>query len=108
MRAEFERVIAGKLPDNWHEAVAALKQEIADTKPKIATRAVQPEGAGGAGAGDAGTDRRLGRPDRLQPDLCEVAWARCMPGNFSGRYIHYGVREHGMAPRPTAWRCMAA
>ena len=38
MRGEFERVMAGRLPDNWHEAVAALKQEIADTKPKMATR----------------------------------------------------------------------
>ena len=38
MRAEFERVMAGKLPDNWHEAVAALKQEFLDTRPKIATR----------------------------------------------------------------------
>ena len=34
MRGEFERVMAGRLPDNWHEAVAALKQEIADTKPQ--------------------------------------------------------------------------
>ena len=38
MRAEFERVMAGRLPDNWHEAVAALKQEIAETKPRMATR----------------------------------------------------------------------
>ena len=38
-RAEFERVMAGKLPDNWHEAVAALKQEIADTKPEARHRA---------------------------------------------------------------------
>src|SRR5580693_3382910 len=37
-RAEFERAIAGKLPDNWADAVAAMKQEIADSKPKIATR----------------------------------------------------------------------
>ena len=37
MRAEFERAIAGKLPENWHEAVAALKQGIAESKPNIAT-----------------------------------------------------------------------
>ena len=30
------------------------------------------------------------------------------PGNFAGRYIHFGVREHGMARPPTAWRCTAA
>ena len=33
MRAEFERAIAGKLPENWHEAVAALKHGIADLRP---------------------------------------------------------------------------
>ena len=27
MRAEFERVMAGSCPENWHEAVAALKAE---------------------------------------------------------------------------------
>src|ERR1700739_386481 len=32
MRAEFERAIAGRLPENWHEAVAALKQGILDSK----------------------------------------------------------------------------
>ena len=37
-RSEFERAIEGRLPDDWGEAVAALKQEIADSKPKIATR----------------------------------------------------------------------
>ncbi|HEY0182497.1 MAG TPA: hypothetical protein VGC09_06775, partial [Rhodopila sp.] len=36
-RAEFERVMTGRLPDNWHEAVADLKQDIADTRPKLAT-----------------------------------------------------------------------
>ena len=107
-RAEFERVMAGRLPDNWHEAVAALKQDIAETRPKIATRAVQPEGAGGAGAGNAGTGRRLGRPDRLQPDLREGHGHGQPPATIGGRYIHFGVREHGMAPPPTAWRCMAA
>src|SRR5690348_4940310 len=38
MRSEFERAMAGRLPDNWHEAVAALKQEFLDTRPKIASR----------------------------------------------------------------------
>ena len=30
--------MAGKLPETWHEALAALKAEIADDKPKMATR----------------------------------------------------------------------
>ena len=28
------------------------------------------------------------------------AWWRSAPGSFGGRYIHFGVREHGMAAAP--------
>ena len=38
-RGEFERVMAGRLPDNWHEAVGELKQQVADDRPTLASRA---------------------------------------------------------------------
>src|ERR1700760_168883 len=95
MRAEFERVTAGKLPDNWHEAVAALKQDIADTRPKMATRQssqkalealvpVTPELIGGS-ADLTGSNLTLVK-----------SMGAVTAGNFAGRYIHFGVREHGM------------
>jgi transketolase len=96
MGAEFERAVAGKLPDNWHEAVAALKQQIAETKPKLATRQssqkalevlvpATPELVGGSA-------------DLTGSNLSYVkSMGTVSAGNFSGRYIHYGVREHGMA-----------
>jgi transketolase len=95
-RAEFERAIEGRLPDNWNDAVAALKQEIADTKPKIATRQsgqkvlealvpATPELVGGS-ADLTGSNLTLAKG---QPVI--------KPGDFNGRYIHYGIREHGMA-----------
>jgi transketolase len=95
-RADFERAIAGKLPDTWGEAVAALKQEIADSKPKIATRQASqkvletlvpatPELVGGS-ADLTGSNLTLVKGQGI-----------IAPGDFSGRYIHYGVREHGMA-----------
>jgi transketolase len=95
-RAEFERAIAGKLPDNWNDAVAALKQEIADSKPKMATRQssqkaletlipATPELIGGS-ADLTGSNLTLVKGQ-----------GSIAPGDFSGRYIHYGVREHGMA-----------
>ena len=37
MRAEFERVTTGRLPELWHEPIAALKAEWADTRPAQAT-----------------------------------------------------------------------
>ena len=95
-RAEFERVMAGKLPENFHEAVAALRADIAETKPNIASRQSSqkaldvlvpaiPELIGGS-ADLTGSNLTLVK------GMGSVA-----PGNFAGRYIHFGVREHGMA-----------
>jgi transketolase len=95
-RAEFERAIAGRLPDNWNDVVAALKQEIATSKPKMATRQssqkvletlvpATPELIGGS-ADLTGSNLTLVKGQGI-----------IAPGDFSGRYIHYGVREHGMA-----------
>jgi transketolase len=96
MRGEFDRVMAGRLPDGFHEAVAALRVTIADTRPKLATRQSSqrvlealvpavPELIGGS-ADLTGSNLTLVK------GMGAVA-----PGNFSGRYIHYGIREHGMA-----------
>ncbi len=94
-RAEFERAMSGKLPATWADAVAALKQEIADSKPKLATRQssqkaletlvpATPELVGGS-ADLTGSNLTLVKG---QPVV--------KPGNFAGQYIHYGIREHGM------------
>jgi transketolase len=96
LRPEFERAIAGELPANWGDAVAALKQEIADSKPKIASRQAgqkvletlvpaTPELVGGS-ADLTGSNLTLVKGQAV-----------IAPGDFNGRYIHYGVREHGMA-----------
>ena len=95
MRSEFERAMAGKLPENWHEAVSALKQQIADEKPKLATRAssqkvldalvpATPELLGGSA-------------DLTGSNLTFVkGMGTIAPGSYGGRYIHYGIREHGL------------
>ena len=96
MRAEFERVVAGRLPENFHETVAALKQSFAEGKPKLATRQSSqkcldalvpavPELVGGSA-------------DLTGSNLTFVkGMGSVSPGNYAGRYIHFGVREHGMA-----------
>jgi transketolase len=95
-RAEFERAIDGKVPDTWNDAIGAMKQQIAESKPKLATRASSqkvletlvpntPELIGGSA-------------DLTGSNLTQVKGQPAIgPGNFNGRYIHYGVREHGMA-----------
>ncbi|WP_408901623.1 transketolase [Paracraurococcus ruber] len=96
MRAEFERAMAGKLPEAWHEPLAALRASLAEGRPKLATRVSSqkalealvpavPEMVGGSAdlTGSNNTNVK-GIPSVVR-------------GNFAGRYIHWGVREHGMA-----------
>ena len=95
-RAEFERAIAGRLPDTWHEAVAALKQTIAETKPKLATRAASQMALDALVP--ATPDLVGGSADLTGSNLTFVkGMGTVAPGNFAGRYLHFGIREHGMA-----------
>jgi transketolase len=95
-RAEFERVMAGKLPEGWAEAMSVYKAGLAEQKPKLATRQASqkalevlvpaiPELTGGS-ADLTGSNLTLVK-----------GMGGVTPDNFAGKYIYYGVREHGMA-----------
>ena len=87
--------MAGKLPDNWHEAVAALKQDIADTRPKIATRASSQKAL--EALVPATPELVGGSADLTGSNLTLVKGMGIVsPNNYGGRYIHYGIREHAM------------
>lgn len=95
-RAEFERVTAGRLPDNWHEAMAALKQAVADERPRIATRAASQRAI--EALAPATPELVGGSADLTGSNLTLVKGMSAIAnGNYGGRYIHYGIREHGMA-----------
>ena len=94
-KAEFERVTAGRLPDNFHEAVQSLRVGIAEKKPKVASRQASqmalealvpavPELIGGS-ADLTGSNLTLVR-----------GMGSVKPGEYAGRYVHWGIREHGM------------
>jgi transketolase len=96
MRSEFERVMAGRLPDNWHEAVAALKQEIAEQKPRLASRQASQKCL--EALVPATPELIGGSADLTGSNLTLVkSMGSVSSGNFTGRYVHYGVREHAMA-----------
>ena len=96
VRAAFRRVADGALPAGLGGAVGALKQQFAAEALKMATRQasgkvldrlteVVPELAGGsADLTGSNNTRAAGHSD-------------IAAGDFSGGYIRYGVREHGMA-----------
>ena len=96
LRGEFDRRIKGALPEALAGAMAEYKAKLVADKPKVATRkssemaleiinGVTPETIGGSAdlTGSNNTKTSQTKP--------------VTPTDFSGRYIHWGIREHGMA-----------
>jgi transketolase len=93
---EFSARVTGDLGEGWTKAIADLKKSLAEKNPKEATRVSSqntleaiaptlPQLFGGSAdlTGSNNTKTKL-----MQPFA---------PGHYDGRYIYYGVREHGMA-----------
>jgi transketolase len=95
-QAEFSRIFAAETPKKLAQAIRALKKTASETAPKLATRSasekvlavinpILPETIGGSAD-------LTGSNNTKTADL----------GVFSaedrkGRYVYYGIREHGMA-----------
>ncbi|MBI0538047.1 transketolase [Roseomonas sp. KE2513] len=95
-RAEFERAMAGRLPERWDAPLGEWKAKAAAEKPKIATRISSqralealvpalPEMIGGSADLTGSNNTNVKGIPALSPE------------NFGGRYVHWGIREHGMA-----------
>ncbi|MCH8924747.1 MAG: transketolase [Proteobacteria bacterium] len=96
IRAEFERRIAGELPAGWREALTEVKRAAVEEAPKIATRAASQRVL------DALAERVPelvgGSADLTGSNNTKAAGQGVVSAaDFTGGYIHYGVREHAMA-----------
>jgi transketolase len=96
LRKEFERRNDGKLPDDWRKAITAARRDFIDSGKDMATR--QASGAVLNHLFDA-VPELLGGSADLTPSNNTKAknQVEIKPGDYNGSYIHYGVREHGMA-----------
>jgi transketolase len=96
LRLEFERRTKGELPDNWKEAIAAARDEFVAGGADMATR--QASGAVLNHLFNA-IPELLGGSADLTPSNNTKAKTQneIKPGHYDGSYVHYGVREHGMA-----------
>ncbi|MES5098494.1 transketolase [Agrobacterium sp. BA1120] len=94
--ADFKRRMDGELPDGWREAISGAKTELLKSEKDLATR--QSSGIVLNHLFDA-IPEMLGGSADLTPSNNTKAKNQTdiEPGAFSGSYIHYGVREHGMA-----------
>ena len=94
--AEFKRVMTGELPTALAGAVQGLKTKIAADKPKHATR--QSSGAALEQLLPLMPELIGGSADLTPSNNTQVKnFAAVTPGNYGGRYVHFGVREHAMA-----------
>jgi transketolase len=95
-RGEFERRNNGELPADWKQAIAAARKEFVDGGKDMATRQ-----ASGAVLNHlfAAVPELLGGSADLTPSNNTKAKGQVeiKPGDYAGSYVHYGVREHGMA-----------
>ena len=94
-RDQFDAALSGKIPVQFAAALAALKAKFVSEKPALATRkssemvlevvnANIPSVIGGSADLTPSTLTKT----KNDPDIS--------PGHYAGRYIHYGIREHGM------------
>jgi transketolase len=96
LRQDFERRTSGHLPEKWRDAIAAARKEFLAGDKDIATR--QASGAVLNHLFDA-IPELLGGSADLTPSNNTKAknQVEIRPGIYRGSYVHYGVREHGMA-----------
>ena len=95
-RTHLEQMLSGNLPAVVTEKLNAFKAEMVAQKPKLATRKSSEMVL--QVINDA-TDMTIGGSADLTHSNYTVTkgMKSVKPGDFSGRYIHYGIREHGMA-----------
>ncbi|QIE44705.1 transketolase [Pseudohalocynthiibacter aestuariivivens] len=95
-QAEFARVFALEAPKTLSARIKALKKQISEEAPKVATRKsselvlevinpIMPETIGGSADLTGSNNTKTGDLGVFDTD------------NRKGRYIYWGIREHGMA-----------
>ncbi len=95
-KGEMTRIGLGEAPKKLAGTIRALKKQISEAQPKVATRKssemvlevinpIMPETLGGSAD-------LTGSNNTLTGDLGVFS-----PDNRKGRYVHYGIREHGMS-----------
>ena len=95
-QAEFNRIFEGDAPAKLSARIKALKKQISEEKPKVATRKssemvlevinpIMPETVGGSADLTGSNNTKTGDLGVFDTD------------NRKGRYVYWGIREHGMA-----------
>ncbi|SON58458.1 Transketolase 1 (plasmid) [Hartmannibacter diazotrophicus] len=93
-RAEFERLMRGDLPDGWREMLTAHRKRLAEEATTRSSNEATAEIVNLL----AETIPELlpGAPDLEGPTNCKGKLVAFTAEEPTGRYLHYGIREHAM------------
>jgi transketolase len=95
-RAEFERRVRGDLPAGFKAAIEGLKAKLAAEPVTVATRKASELAL--EVITEAVPELVLGSADLTPSNNTKTKNLKVVaPGELAGRYIHWGIREHGMA-----------
>ena len=96
LRHEFEEVCRGDLPENFGARMAVFKNELIENATKVATRKASEMALTVI---NAATQQTIGgSADLTHSNLTLTKDLKPISrGQFAGRYLHYGIREHAMA-----------
>jgi transketolase len=92
----FQNALNGELSSGYDDAFQAMRARFATERPSIATRQASQQVIEGLAA--ALPNLVGGSADLTHSNLTHAKRQKSVtPGAFEGSYIHYGIREHGMA-----------
>ncbi|ENM5922292.1 transketolase [Vibrio mimicus] len=93
--AEYKRRVAGELPANWEAATSAIIAELQANPANIASRKASQNAL--EAFGKLLPEFMGGSADLAPSNLTMWSGSKSLEASdFSGNYIHYGVREFGM------------
>jgi transketolase len=95
-RAQFERRMRGDLPEAFASVIADYKKKLAQENPAVATRNASE--AALEVVNECLSETIGGSADLTGSNNTKTSQTKPVtPTDFTGRYIHYGIREHAMA-----------
>jgi transketolase len=89
--AELDRRLAGKLPEGWDKVIPSFTAENGSVASRAASNTV-------LNALVSELPELMGGSADLTPSngTAVKAWKNFAPGAYDARYMHFGIREHGM------------
>jgi len=94
---DFTRAMSGELNAGWLDAMQAYKDQVAKEQPTLATRVSSKNAL--IPLTEALTDLISGSADLEGSNKTKTPATsdEIQAGSYAGRYVNYGIREHGMA-----------